>query len=93
MDRPDVDDLRSRLGAAIERLEASVASDPDALVDPRHEIDTNHLVGLVVAAMRGDATIERLANAGAGAPVAGRPAVLARDLLISATLAQRALGC
>jgi hypothetical protein len=89
-------ELGQALRTVCVRLTDAIADDPDAVVPAAAELEASRLIGRAVAIITGDEQSRRivagdLASGSPTVPPVARPAVLARDLLISATLVADAL--
>lgn len=85
-------EVKKRLTVVCAELRALIANDPAAVVPIPDEAEANSLIGRAVTILSADSVIDDLARSGAaGSRTTFRPPVLAKDLLVSTTLALSAL--
>ena len=89
-------ELGQALPTVCAELTDAIADDPDSVVSATAELEASRLIGQAVAVITGDEQSRRIvagdrASGSSSALPVARPAVLARDLLISATLVADAI--
>ena len=88
----DAIEVSAGLATVGDKLRRIVAADPDAFAPAADAAAANDLIGQAVVVLIPGPAVQAVAATVSNGSASGRPAVLARDLLLSVSLAARALS-